>query len=242
MSVTYNWHENWGVLMVSISTFLSKLSTLVDSYRRISVVKNLADELEKYIRPEYIKEPDESGKPHAINVKAILDGLDINTELNREEVLEELVDEFKDQKYAEQILVEMETLARKKFGKDAVDLVGYGTTLRGLTPDEQKKVEEMVKDLGPYGAQHIKIHLKNYYINYLGRHTTIKYLEKKHEEIEKKDEESPGTNLNDLKFLHSEILNFLRKEHPGHNNLWAKVFEKAFDVDGRSDKTLKQLA
>ena len=138
--------------MVSISMFLSRLSTLVDSYRKINIVKNLADELGKYIRPEYIKEYGEQRNPRAINLGVILKGLNINSELDREEVLEDLVDEFKKKKHAERVLVEMEALARKKFGKDSVDLVGIGTPPRGLTPDEQKKVEEMVKDLGPYGG------------------------------------------------------------------------------------------
>ena len=231
--------------MVSISMFLSRLSTLVDSYRKINIVKNLADELGKYIRPEYIKEYGEQRNPRAINLGVILKGLNINSELDREEVLEDLVDEFKKKKHAERVLVEMEALARKKFGKDSVDLVGIGTPPRGLTPDEQKKVEEMVKDLGPYGAIYIKERLSLDYRDYIKKHTTTEYLDEKHEDIEKEDEESPGTHRNDIKFLHSEILNFLKKKHPGNDEndyLWEKIFEEAFDIDGRNDKSFKQLA
>ena len=45
--------------------------------------------------------------------------------------------------------------------------------------------------------------------------------------------------------MHSEILNFLKKKHPGNDEndyLWEKIFEEAFDIDGRNDKSFKQLA
>ena len=231
--------------MESISTFLLRLGVLINAFRKINIVNNLAEELGRYIRPEYIKEPGESGNPHAINLDAIIKGMNINTELDREEVLEELVDDFKRKKYAEQVLVEMEALAKKKFGKESVRLVGFGapgSKPEALTKDEKAQVQEMVKDLGPFGARYIKTHLDYEYQHYLRTHTTTEYLDKKHEDIEREDEESPGTHRNDAKFLHGEILKFLKKEHPGQDHLWARIFEEAFDIDGRSDKSFEQLA
>ena len=95
------------------------------------------------------------------------------------------------------------------------------------------------------GASYIKERLSLDYRDYIKKHTTTEYLDEKHEDIEKEDEESPGTHRNDIKFLHSEILNFLKKKHPGNDEndyLWEKIFEEAFDIDGRNDKSFKQLA